>query len=213
MSPRPPVWTAARPAPAGAEQDLRSQPRLHQCHVQPRPRQVSAFKGVCILLVMTFALAIRINAISVALAVCWAGFGAFAGFLLGGWWAAATGAAIAGLGAGAGLFFYRRRLTASRRAAETRGHAEGTADAVLMGIALYQAAVFPFTPDAVNEEEQQARRTVAYRLADYDGLPRAVRVSAAAAPEATSMKARTPNAPRQRSRALTVTVYDCRADR
>jgi hypothetical protein len=161
---------------------------------------------------MTSALATRINAISVALAACWAGFGAFLGFLLGGWWVAATGAGVAGLGAGAGLFFYRRRVMASRRAAETRGHTEGTADAVLMGIALYHAAVFPLTPDGANEEEQQARRTVAYRLAAYDGLPRVVRVAAAAVLEAIDEGQDTERA-QAAVKAPTLTVYDCRAGR
>ncbi|MFC4505974.1 MULTISPECIES: hypothetical protein [Streptomyces] len=36
----------------------------------------------------------------------------------------------------------------------------------------------------MSDEAQEARRTVAYRLSAYDGLPRSVRVSAAAALEA-----------------------------
>ena len=45
------------------------------------------------------------------------------------------------------------------------------ADVVLLSIATYGAAVFPLTLDGVSDEEQEARRTVAYRLSAYDGLP------------------------------------------
>jgi hypothetical protein len=81
---------------------------------------------------------------------------------------------------------------------------------VLLGIALYEAALFPLIPDGVNEEEQQARRTVAYRLAAYDGLPRAVRVSAAAALEAIG-EGQDAERARAAVKALTLTVYDWRA--
>lgn len=115
--------------------------------------------------------------------VCLTGSGACSGLLLGGRMGALVGASLAGLGAGIGLFLYRRRALASFEAVTVDGHAEGIADMVLLSIALYQAAVFPLTPGGVSDEEHQARRTVAYQLAAYDGLPHAVRLSAASALE------------------------------
>ncbi|MFJ9026458.1 hypothetical protein ACIRPU_41890 [Streptomyces sp. NPDC102259] len=161
---------------------------------------------------MTFAPATRINAILVSMTVCWTGFGACLGFLLGRWSGAVAGAGVAGPSAAAGLFLYRRRAVASRRTAESRGHTEGTADVVLLGIALYEAAVFPLVPDGVNEEEQEARRTVAYRVAPYDGLPQAVRLSAAAALEAIDEGLDIERV-RAAFKELTLRVYDCRVDR
>ncbi|MFF3517957.1 hypothetical protein [Streptomyces sp. NPDC002573] len=64
----------------------------------------------------------------------------------------------------------------------------------------------------MNEEEQQARRTVAYWLAAYDGLPRAVRVSAAAALEAIDEGQDVERA-WAAVKALMLTVYDCCAGR
>lgn len=92
------------------------------------------------------------------------------------------------------------------------GYAEGIADVVLLSIAMYEAAVFPLTSDGVSDEEQEARRTVAYRLSAYDGLPRSVRVSAAAALEALD-----DGLDAERARAavkdLSLAVYDCRGSR
>lgn len=86
------------------------------------------------------------------------------------------------------------------------------ADAVLLGVALYQAAVFPLIRDGVSEEEARARRTGAYRLAAYDSLPRTVRVSAAAALEAID-EGQDAEQALAAVKALTLTVYDCRAGR
>jgi len=61
-------------------------------------------------------------------------------------------------------------------------------------------------------EEHQARRAVAYRLAAYDGQPRAVRVPAAAALKAID-EGQDAERARAAVKALTLTVYDCRAGR
>lgn len=42
---------------------------------------------------------------------------------------------------------------------------------VPLSIAMYEAAVFPLTTDGVSDEQQEARRSVVYRLSAYDGLP------------------------------------------
>ncbi|MFE6483051.1 hypothetical protein ACFVGN_08970 [Streptomyces sp. NPDC057757] len=54
---------------------------------------------------------------------------------------------------------------------------------MVLAVALYEGAVSPVVSGGVSAEEQDARRTVAYRLCAYDGLPRTVRISAAAALE------------------------------
>ncbi|MFF0108680.1 hypothetical protein [Streptomyces hirsutus] len=161
---------------------------------------------------MTLPSATRIHVLSMALRMCLAGAGACFGFVLGGWWGAGVGAGVAGLGAEGAWILYRRRVVVSLCAAGNRGEVEGAADAVLVGISLYKAAVFPLTPKGVSEEEQQARRTVAYRLAAHESLPRAVRISAAAALEALDEG---PDAAHVRAavEALTLTVYECRAGR
>ncbi|NJP75390.1 hypothetical protein HCJ99_32270, partial [Streptomyces sp. C1-2] len=91
-------------------------------------------------------------------------------------------------------------------------YAEGIADTVLLSIATYEPAVFPQTSDGASDEEQEARRTIAYRLSAYDGLPRSVRVLAAAALEALD-----DGLDAQRARAamkdLSLAVYDCRGNR
>jgi hypothetical protein len=92
------------------------------------------------------------------------------------------------------------------------GYAEGIADTVLLSIAMYEAAVFPLTPDGASDEEQDARRTVAYRLSAYDGLPRSVRVSAAAALEALDDGADAERA-RAAVKELSLAVYECRNGR
>ncbi|WP_066951212.1 hypothetical protein [Streptomyces lushanensis] len=86
------------------------------------------------------------------------------------------------------------------------------ADAVLVSIATYQAAVFPIIPGGVSEEERDARRTLAYRLSAFDGLPLAVRVSAAQALEAVDHGL---DADRTRAAmtALSLTVYEHRGRR
>ncbi|MFE7181001.1 hypothetical protein [Streptomyces erythrochromogenes] len=92
------------------------------------------------------------------------------------------------------------------------GYAEGVADAVLVCVATYQAAVFPLTVFGVSEEERVARRGVAYRVCAHEGLPQAVRVSAAAALEAVDEGVDAVRA-HAAVRALSLAVYDLRAAR
>ncbi|WP_405419766.1 hypothetical protein [Streptomyces erythrochromogenes] len=92
------------------------------------------------------------------------------------------------------------------------GYAEGVADAVLVCVATYQAAVFPLTVFGVTEEERVARRGVAYRVCAHEGLPQAVRVSAAAALEAVDEGVDAVRA-HAAVRALSLAVYDLRAAR
>ncbi|MFC9825171.1 hypothetical protein ACFWG6_32025 [Streptomyces erythrochromogenes] len=92
------------------------------------------------------------------------------------------------------------------------GYAEGVADAVLVSVATYQAAAFPLTAFGVSEEERAARRGVAYRVCAHEGLPQAVRVSAAAALEAVDEGA-DPGRAHAAVRALSLAVYDQRAAR
>ncbi|MFD3545528.1 hypothetical protein ACFWUW_07885 [Streptomyces sp. NPDC058655] len=142
--------------------------------------------------------------------------GACLGLLLGGRLMAAAVAVAAGLGAGAGAFLARRQVFAlfrpERAAAPVDGYAEGLADAVLVGIANYRAAVFPLVSGGVTEEERSARRTLAYRISAYEGLPHPVQVSAAAALEAIDHGL---DADRAESamKALCITVYDSRGAR
>lgn len=91
-----------------------------------------------------------------------------------------VGTSLAGLGTGIGLFLYRP-CAGFFRAVTVDGTRRGSP--AWSCIALYQAAAFPLTSDGVSGKEQQARRTVAYQLAAYDGLPHAVRLSAASALE------------------------------
>ncbi|QES52065.1 hypothetical protein DEJ50_01155 [Streptomyces venezuelae] len=155
--------------------------------------------------------------ITFVLVVCGAVGGACFGFLLGGRTTALAAGAAAGLGAGLGAFLSRRQVAAFFRpghevAARADGYAEGIADAVLVSIATYQAAVFPLTPAGVSEEEREARRTIAYRVAAYDGLPLAVRVSAAAALEAVDQGVDAERA-HAAMKALSLSVYDHRSGR
>ncbi|MFD6109214.1 hypothetical protein ACFWG0_03770 [Streptomyces yangpuensis] len=83
---------------------------------------------------------------------------------------------------------------------------------MLVSIAVYQAAVFPVTAFGVSEEERVARRGVAYRVCAHEGLPQAVRVSAAAALEAVDQGADAERA-HAAVRALSLAVYDQRAAR
>ncbi|MGW1161578.1 hypothetical protein ACWD5Q_21890 [Streptomyces sp. NPDC002513] len=110
--------------------------------------------------------------------------GALVGALLGGARIALVAAAGAGAATALAAFFFRRRALAyfavARRQAGTRGYAEGIAHGVLLHIAVYEAAVFPRTgPTGVTPEERAARRTVAYRMAALDEVPRLVREAAA----------------------------------
>ncbi|MFJ3922105.1 hypothetical protein [Streptomyces sp. NPDC090022] len=152
--------------------------------------------------------------ISFVLVTCGVVGGACAGLLVGGRTTALIAAAAAGLGAGAGSFLARRQVKAYLQPDPVRvdGYAEGIADAVLVSIATYQAAVFPLTADGVSDEERAARRTLAYRVSAYDGLPLAVRVSAAAALEAID-EALDKHRAQAAVKALSLTVYEHRAGR
>ncbi|MER7694258.1 hypothetical protein [Streptomyces sp. NPDC097610] len=161
---------------------------------------------------MTFPLGTRVYVMTVALLVCVVSSGACFGFVLDGWAGAVVGTVAAGLGAGFGMLALPRPAVTSVQAVSGDGYAEGIADTVLLSIAMYEAAVFPLTSDGASDEEQEARRTVAYRLSAYDGLPRSVRVSAAAALEALD-----DGLDAERARAavkdLSLAVYDCRGNR
>lgn len=154
--------------------------------------------------------------ITFVLVTCGAVAGVCFGLLLGGRLTALAAGGAAGLGAGIGSFLSRRHVTAffepERGVARADGYAEGIADAVLVSIATYQAAVFPLTREGVSEEERDARRTVAYRVSAYEGLPLAVRLSAAAALEALDQGLDAERA-RVAMKDLSLTVYDHRAGR
>jgi hypothetical protein len=169
-------------------------------------------EGVGILLAMTTPLRTRVYVMTIAVLVCVVGSGACLGFVVVGWAGAVVGAGTAGLGAGFGMLVRPRPAVASIRAAGSDGYAEGIADVVLLSIAMYEAAVFPLTSDGVSDEEQEARRTIAYRLSAYDGLPRSVRVSAAAALEALDDGADAERA-RAAVKELSLAVYDYRRGR
>ncbi|MER5930914.1 hypothetical protein [Streptomyces sp. NPDC002054] len=168
---------------------------------------------------MTSSIATRMHLmITFVLVMCGSVGGACFGLLLGGRMTALAAGGAAGLGAGVGALLSRRHVVAFFRpgphdlAARADGYAEGIADAVLVSIATYQAAVFPLTPAGVSDEEREARRTVAYRVAAYDGLPLAVRVSAAAALEAVDQGVDAERA-HAAMKALSLTVYDHRGVR
>lgn len=166
---------------------------------------------------MTFSIATRLHLmITFVLVTCGAVGGACFGLLLGGRTAAVAAGAAAGLGAGIGSFLSRRQVVAffqpERGVVRVDGYAEGIADAVLVSIATYQAGVFPLTPDGVTDAERDARRTVAYQVSAFDGLPLAVRVSAAAALEAVDQGLDAERA-QAAMKALSLTVYDHRGGR
>ncbi|MFJ7966644.1 hypothetical protein [Streptomyces sp. NPDC096324] len=147
--------------------------------------------------------------LTMVMVVCVVAGGACFGFAFGGWTGAAVGAGTTAVGVGLGGFFHSRIAMDPLPGDRTDGVPEGIADVVVMGVALYEAAVFPVVPGGVSEREQRARRTVAYRLAAYDGLPRAVRVSAAGALEVIDE-----GLDKQRARTamkeLSLAVYDSR---
>ncbi|GAA2641198.1 MULTISPECIES: hypothetical protein [Streptomyces] len=154
--------------------------------------------------------------ISFVLVTCGAVAGACLGLLLSGRLTALVFAAVAGLGAGLGSFFSRRQVLAlfepDREDVPADGYAEGLADAALVCIATYQAAVFPLTPDGVSEAEREARRTMAYRISAYEGLPYPVQTSAAAALEAIDHGA-DPKRAESAMKALCLSIYDNRRGR
>ncbi|MFJ6837297.1 hypothetical protein [Streptomyces sp. NPDC091209] len=146
---------------------------------------------------------------TMVMVVCVVAGGACFGFVFGGWAGAAVGAGTTAVGVGLGGFFHSRIAMDPFPGVESGGASQGIADVVVMGVALYEAAVFPVVPGGVSEREQRARRTVAYRLAAYDGLPRAVRISAAGALEVIDE-----GLDKQRARtavkALSLAAYDSR---
>ncbi|MET9803047.1 hypothetical protein [Streptomyces sp. NPDC006368] len=149
--------------------------------------------------------------ITALLTIAAVGMGACCGYLLNGPAMAAFTGTAAGVGACTGSFLARRRVLAGlkhdRDAATADGYATGLAHAVLVGIAAYEAAVFPLTgPDSVSDDERDARRTVAYRIAAYEGLSHTVRTSAAAALEAID-HAQDAERTRKAMTALATTVY------
>lgn len=110
--------------------------------------------------------------------------GALIGALFGGARIALVAGVCAGAAGAIGSLFVRRRalahFAAAQRQAGARGYAEGIAHGVLVHIAAYEAAVFPRTgPSGVTPEERTARRTVAYRMAALEEVPRLVREAAA----------------------------------
>lgn len=161
---------------------------------------------------MPFSPTARLHAKLALLGTCMAGLGACLGYSLWGWWGAAAGASLTSVYTVGVTFFYRRRVKASLPAAGSRGEEEGLADAVVAGISVYEAAVFPLTPGGVSKAEQKARRTIAYRLAAHEALPSTVRVSAAAALEAID-EGLDPKRAQAAVRELALTAYDCRAAR
>ncbi len=158
---------------------------------------------------MTSPLGTRVYVMTVVILACVVGSGACFGFLMANVAGAVVGAGAAAVGAGFGMFVRPRSTVTSVRAAGGDGYAEGIADAVLLSIAMYEVAVFPLTADGVSEEEQEARRTVAYGLAASEGLPGRVRVSTAAALEAID-KGLDAQCAREAVKALTVAVYEHR---
>ncbi|MCX2928406.1 hypothetical protein [Streptomyces sp. NEAU-W12] len=161
---------------------------------------------------MTTPLRTRVYVMTVAVLVSVVGSGACFGFVLDGWVGAVVGATTTSLGAGFGMLVRPRPAATSVQAVSGDGYAEGIADTVLLSIAMYEAAVFPLTPAGASDEEQEARRTVAYRLSAYDGLPRSVRVSAAAALEALDDGVDAERA-RTAVKELSLAVYECRSGR
>jgi hypothetical protein len=110
--------------------------------------------------------------------------GAMIGALFGDALVALVAAACAGAAGALGALFFRRRALAhfaqAQRQAGIRGYAEGIAHGVLLHVAAYEAAVFPRTgPAGVSPQERAARRTLAYRMAALDEVPRPVREAAA----------------------------------
>ena len=96
---------------------------------------------------------------------------------------AGVAALVSGCAAGLGAFLTRRRsmarFSAVHQAAHERGFAEGMSHGLLLGVAQYEAAVFPAILDGVTAEERVARRTYAYQVAAQEALPETIRRLAA----------------------------------
>ncbi|MER5886944.1 hypothetical protein ABT160_24235 [Streptomyces sp. NPDC001941] len=143
---------------------------------------------------MTPPLPLRLHLmIAFLVAVAGALAGAVLGVALSGHLLSLAFAGAGGLGAGTWALLSRRQIVGFfeellRPAREVPrpadGEGEALADNLVAGLCMYQAAVFPLEPGGVSSAEITARRTVAYRLSAYEGLPRRIRVSAAAALEA-----------------------------
>jgi len=164
---------------------------------------------------MRVAPSTRLYAALALLLLCAGAAGSWAGRLLGGGWGS-----VGGITAGMGTVLLCVRVTISLCRLRTKtllerivvgdGKAEATADAVLRAITLYEATVFPLTPQGASTKERQARRTVAYQFAAYEDLPLSVRVTAAEALEAID-QGRDTDATRAAVRALAQAVRECRA--
>ncbi|MFF8831178.1 hypothetical protein [Streptomyces sp. NPDC015131] len=126
--------------------------------------------------------------LSVELTLAGGVLAALCGLSLSGPVVAAVAGAVTAAGVLAGSVVIRRRVFAgvarAARDAHDQGYAEGLAQAVLLGVAAYEAAVFPLTGGGVSAGERVARRTLAYRIAADEGLPHGVRTAAAVALEA-----------------------------
>lgn len=167
-----------------------------------------------ILVGMRVPLRTRLFAALTLLIACAGSAGGYAGLRLGGW-----------LGAGAGMLASMTmvclgaRITISLCRLHTQdflkqivgdGRAEASADAVLWGIMLYEAAAFPLAAGGVSAVERESRRTVAYRCAAIDDLPLSVRLAAAETLEVVD-QGQDREQVRAAVRALAEVVRECRA--
>ncbi|MDW6057945.1 hypothetical protein SAZ11_07570 [Streptomyces sp. FXJ1.4098] len=120
---------------------------------------------------------------SIAVVCLMAAVGGLIGAFLGRPGTAGLSALAGGCAAALGAFLTRRRsmakFNAAHQAAHDRGFAEGLSHGLLLGVAQYEAAVFPSSPDGVTAEERAARRTYVYRIAAQDALPETIRRLAA----------------------------------
>jgi hypothetical protein len=115
--------------------------------------------------------------ISAELTISCAALGGTGGFFIAGPVTAAILGVVTGIVAYISSLFIRRRAFAHLQHAESEVHVqaygEGLSQAVLLGVATYEAAVFPMTGAAgVSAAERDARRTACYRIAADEGLPR-----------------------------------------
>ncbi|MEU9157808.1 hypothetical protein AB0D59_46590 [Streptomyces sp. NPDC048417] len=163
---------------------------------------------------MRVPLRTRLFAALTLLIVCAGSAGGYAGLRLGSWLGAG-----AGILAGMTVVCLGARITISLCRLQTQeflkqvvgdGKAEASADTVLRGIMLYEAAAFPLSAGGVSAAERESRRTVAYRCAAFDDLPVSVRLAAAETLEVVDQ-----GQDRERVRAavwaLAEVVRECRA--
>ncbi|MFJ9352470.1 hypothetical protein [Streptomyces sp. NPDC101237] len=132
---------------------------------------------------MRIPVRIRLFAALTLLIMCAGLCGGCAGFLLGGWLGAGAGMLVSMgvlvLGARITIALCRLQTTEFLQEMVGDGRVEASADAVLRGIMLYEAAAFPLVADGVKVAERESRRMVAYKVAAFDDLPISVRVAAA----------------------------------